>query len=56
MPEMTEEQMQILTDLRQCVAEAARYILGGADYFSVMDGGWTLTYDHTKTTEGEEEK
>lgn len=56
MPEMTESKMQILADLRQCIDEAARYILGGTDIFSVSAGGWTLTYDHTKTTEGEEEK
>ena len=56
MPEMTEAQMQILTDLRQCVDMAARYILCGTDIFAVSAGGWTLTYDHTKTTEGEEEK
>lgn len=48
---MTEEQMQILADLRQCVAEAARYILGGTDIFMVSAGGWTLSYDRTKPTE-----
>ena len=53
---MTEAQMQILADLRQCVVEAARYILGGTDIFMVSAGGWTLTYDHTKPPEGEEEK
>ena len=53
MPEMTESQMQILTDLRQCVDEAARYILGGTDIFAVSACGWTLTYDNTTHRKGD---
>ena len=54
--ETTEEQAEVLACLRRCVEEASRYILCGTDYFTVTAGGFTLTYDHTKTTEGEEEK